>query len=107
MFSRSLARRLSLFVCLVLNDKCCLTCHFAQSHTVESLNLENTAWNNTVLASGSIVGFVVYTGADTRSVMNTSKPETKVSRHFVARVVAPQPWDRPIDVGQFAVVGML
>ena len=35
-------------------------------------------WANTVLAAGSAVGFVVYTGSETRAVMNTSHPETKV-----------------------------
>lgn len=33
---------------------------------------------NTVLASGTAIGFVIYTGKDTRAVMNTSHPETKV-----------------------------
>jgi len=45
--------------------------------TIEPLSLENTVWNNTVLASGTIIGLVVYTGSETRSVMNTTKPETK------------------------------
>jgi phospholipid-translocating ATPase len=31
-----------------------------------------------VLAAGSAVGFVIYTGAETRAVMNTSHPGTKV-----------------------------
>ncbi|CAK8680764.1 unnamed protein product [Clavelina lepadiformis] len=44
----------------------------------ESLNVENTMWANTVLASGSVVAVVVYTGRDTRSVMNQSHPSTKV-----------------------------
>ncbi len=35
-------------------------------------------WSNTVLAAGNAVGFIVYTGAETRAVMNTSHPETKV-----------------------------
>ena len=35
-------------------------------------------WSTTVLASGSSVGVVVYTGQDTRSVMNTSKPISKI-----------------------------
>ncbi len=35
-------------------------------------------WANTVLASGSAVGVVVYTGRETRSVMNTTLPESKV-----------------------------
>jgi phospholipid-translocating ATPase len=55
-------------------------------------------WANTVLAAGSAVGFVVYTGSETRAVMNTSHPETKVGLldleinrlakvdpHFIAR----------------------
>ncbi|KAL5520334.1 hypothetical protein ACEPAG_9548 [Sanghuangporus baumii] len=44
---------------------------------VEPLTVENVLWSNTVLAAGSAVGFVVYTGAETRAVMNTSHPETK------------------------------
>ncbi|KAF8154287.1 protein transporter [Crassisporium funariophilum] len=46
--------------------------------TVSPLTVENVLWSNTVLAAGSAVGFVVYTGAETRAVMNTSHPETKV-----------------------------
>lgn len=44
---------------------------------VESLSVENTIWANTVVASGRIIGLVVYTGRETRSVMNTSAPATK------------------------------
>jgi len=44
----------------------------------DSLNIENTLWTNTVLASGSALGLVVYTGYETRSVMNTSKPKMKM-----------------------------
>ena len=46
--------------------------------TVEPLTAENMLWSNTVLAAGSAIGFVIYTGAETRAVMNTSHPETKV-----------------------------
>jgi len=46
--------------------------------TVEPLTAENMLWANTVLAAGSAIGFVVYTGAETRAVMNTSHPKTKV-----------------------------
>ncbi|KAG8970079.1 putative aminophospholipid-translocase [Tulasnella sp. 425] len=45
---------------------------------VEPLTAENVLWSNTVLAAGSAVGFVVYTGPETRAVMNTSHPETKI-----------------------------
>lgn len=40
--------------------------------------MENTLWANTVLAAGSAVGIVVYTGRETRSVMNNSMPRSKV-----------------------------
>ena len=45
----------------------------------ESLSVENTLWMNTVLASqGYVIALVVYTGSETRAVMNTSFPSTKV-----------------------------
>ena len=44
----------------------------------DSLNIENTAWSNTVVASSTAVGAVIYTGCETRSVMNTSKASMKV-----------------------------
>ena len=49
-----------------------------QVPTVEPLTAENMLWSNTVLAAGSAVGFVIYTGPETRAVMNTSHPQTKV-----------------------------
>ncbi|ORX34913.1 protein transporter [Kockovaella imperatae] len=42
------------------------------------LSVENVLWANTVLAAGSAVGMVVYTGKETRAVLNTSEPETKM-----------------------------
>ena len=42
------------------------------------LSVENVLWANTVLAAGSAVGLVVYTGKETRAVLNTSEPETKM-----------------------------
>lgn len=44
----------------------------------DPLGVENTLWANTVLASGTAVGVVIYTGSETRSVMNTSTPRSKV-----------------------------
>lgn len=44
----------------------------------ESLDLENTLWANTVVAAGTATGIVVYTGAETRSVMNNSQPRSKI-----------------------------
>ena len=46
--------------------------------SIEPLTVENVLWSNTVLAAGRAVGFVVYTGSETRAVMNTSHPGTKV-----------------------------
>eukprot|EP00761_Pharyngomonas_kirbyi_P013462 gb/GECH01013491.1/.p1 GENE.gb/GECH01013491.1/~~gb/GECH01013491.1/.p1 ORF type:complete len:1089 (+),score=243.03 gb/GECH01013491.1/:1-3267(+) len=47
---------------------------------VESLSLENTIWSNTVVASGNIIGLIVYTGRETRAVMNASSPSSKVGK---------------------------
>ncbi|KAK2460436.1 hypothetical protein APHAL10511_007601 [Amanita phalloides] len=46
--------------------------------SVSPLTAENVLWSNTVLAAGSAICFVIYTGAETRAVMNTSHPGTKV-----------------------------
>ena len=40
--------------------------------------MENTVWANTVVASGRLVGLVVYTGSETRAAMNNSTPRSKV-----------------------------
>ncbi|XP_025051217.1 probable phospholipid-transporting ATPase IIB [Alligator sinensis] len=47
----------------------------------ESLSIENTLWASTVVASGTVIGVVIYTGKETRSVMNTSNPKNKVGWH--------------------------
>lgn len=44
----------------------------------EPLNVEHTLWMNTVVASGIALGVVIYTGRDTRAVMNTSSPKDKM-----------------------------
>ncbi|WFD31526.1 P-type phospholipid transporter [Malassezia sp. CBS 17886] len=49
-----------------------------QQPQVWPLSMENVLWANTVLAAGRAIGFVVYTGRETRAVMNTSHPRTKV-----------------------------
>ncbi|KAK3086037.1 hypothetical protein FSP39_012460 [Pinctada imbricata] len=51
---------------------------FDEDQIEESLSIENTLWSNTVVASGSALGVVVYTGGETRCVMNTSQPQSKV-----------------------------
>ncbi|EEB12761.1 cation-transporting ATPase, putative [Pediculus humanus corporis] len=48
-------------------------------HRVEiSLDIENTLWGNTVIANGTALGVVIYTGSETRSVINNSQPRSKV-----------------------------
>ncbi|XP_043462367.1 probable phospholipid-transporting ATPase IIA isoform X2 [Leptopilina heterotoma] len=44
----------------------------------ESLGVDNTLWANTAIASGSALGVVVYTGQETRSLMNHSAPRSKI-----------------------------
>jgi phospholipid-translocating ATPase len=43
----------------------------------EPLTVENVLWSGTVVATGETVCCVIYTGSDTRMVMNTSKPRSK------------------------------
>lgn len=45
----------------------------------EPLDLDNTMWADTVLASqGFIIGLIVYTGKDTRAQMNSKLPSSKM-----------------------------
>lgn len=51
----------------------------APTTSTTPLTVENLLWANTVLASSfPVLGFVIYTGPETRAVMNTSRPESKV-----------------------------
>jgi phospholipid-translocating ATPase len=53
----------------------------SESVQKEGLSLENTLWANTVLAStGYILGVVVYTGKETRSMMNAREANTKIGK---------------------------
>lgn len=44
---------------------------------VYPISLENMLWMNTVLASGYAMCCVVYTGKETRAILNTTRPKTK------------------------------
>ena len=44
----------------------------------EPLSIENTMWSNTIVASGTALGVVIYTGSECRAVMNNSKPRSKI-----------------------------
>ncbi|TGZ60463.1 hypothetical protein CRM22_008504 [Opisthorchis felineus] len=48
--------------------------------TEVSLNLDHTLWSNTVLATGSAIGLVIYTGNETRAVMNSNRARTKMGK---------------------------
>ena len=43
----------------------------------EGLGLDHTLWASTVLTKGTIYGLVLYTGKETRSVMNSNKAVPK------------------------------
>ena len=51
--------------------------------TEEPLNIENTMWANTVVANGTALGAVIYTGRETRSSMNTSDAPSKVLYYYI------------------------
>lgn len=46
-------------------------------HTPEGLNVNNALWCSCTVASGNVVGVVVYTGTDTRSAMNMEQSPVK------------------------------
>nr|VZI44521.1 unnamed protein product [Spirometra erinaceieuropaei] len=50
------------------------------AETESSLSVDQTLWSGTVLATGTAVGIVIYTGCETRAVMNSSKAHTKMGR---------------------------
>lgn len=42
------------------------------------LSVENTMWMNTILATGQVLGMVIYTGGENRAILNTAKPKMKL-----------------------------
>ena len=51
---------------------------FSFNYSDYSVSIENTLWANTVVASGTAIGLVVYTGPETRSMINNLEPRSKV-----------------------------
>ncbi|KAK6616842.1 ATP synthase subunit 9 [Polyplax serrata] len=49
-----------------------------ENHAEISLDIENTLWGNTVIANGTALGVVIYTGCETRTVINNSQPRSKI-----------------------------
>ncbi|XP_034823898.1 probable phospholipid-transporting ATPase IIB [Maniola hyperantus] len=56
------------------------TCTRLDEEETDSLDIENTLWSGSVVASGQATGLVIYTGSETRSVMNNATPRSKVGR---------------------------
>ncbi|CAG5026950.1 unnamed protein product [Parnassius apollo] len=56
------------------------TCTCLDEEESDSLDIENTLWSGCVVASGQATGLVIYTGTETRSVMNNAVPRSKVGR---------------------------
>ncbi|CAB3221059.1 unnamed protein product [Arctia plantaginis] len=56
------------------------TCTRSDEEESDSLEIENTLWSGCVVASGQATGLVIYTGSETRSVMNNATPRSKVGR---------------------------
>ncbi len=56
-----------------------VTNHAASADSLEEpLGVENTIWANTVVASGTALGLVIYSGPECRAIMNNSAPRSKV-----------------------------
>lgn len=57
--------------------------HFRGTLSMEDnempLTIDNTMWANTVVATGSVDGMIIYTGKDTRMALNTNASRSKVS----------------------------
>eukprot|EP01006_Ploeotia_vitrea_P034800 TRINITY_DN65800_c6_g3_i1.p1 TRINITY_DN65800_c6_g3~~TRINITY_DN65800_c6_g3_i1.p1 ORF type:complete len:1115 (-),score=98.08 TRINITY_DN65800_c6_g3_i1:221-3409(-) len=52
----------------------------SSENETEGLNLENTLWCNTVVATGNCLAAVVYTGCDTRSALNATAAPAKMGK---------------------------
>lgn len=48
-----------------------------QENETFALTIDQTLWANTVLASGTAIGIVIYTGVETRQLLNTTKSGVK------------------------------
>ncbi len=53
---------------------------FFQNSSKEVLRLNNTVWANMKVASGEILGFVIYIGKETRLSLNSKNPTSKYGK---------------------------
>ena len=63
---------------LIYNFQGVIQCKTEEGEKKEPLNLENTMWASTVVASKKVYGIVIYTGKETRAKMNSSSPKVKI-----------------------------
>ena len=63
---------------LIYNFQGVIQCKTEEGEKKEALNLENTMWASTVVASKKVIGIVIYTGKETRAKMNSSSPKVKI-----------------------------
>ena len=63
---------------LIYNFEGVITCQTGEGSKKEALNLENTMWASTVVASMKVIGIIIYTGKETRARMNSSSPKVKI-----------------------------
>ena len=63
---------------LIYNFQGVIQCKTEEGEKKEPLNLENTMWASTVVASQKVIGIVIYTGKETRAKMNSSSPKVKI-----------------------------
>ena len=63
---------------LIYNFQGIIQCKVGGANKKEPLNLENTMWASTVVASQGVIGIVCYTGKETRAKMNASSPKLKI-----------------------------
>ena len=63
---------------LIYNFEGVINCKDEEGSKREPLNLENTMWASTVVASLKVIGIVIYTGKETRARMNSSTTKVKI-----------------------------
>ena len=63
---------------LIYNFQGVIQCKSGEGEKKEPLNLENTMWASTVVASQRVIGIIIYTGKETRAKMNLSRPKVKI-----------------------------
>ncbi|KAH3760350.1 aminophospholipid-transporting P-type ATPase [Pelomyxa schiedti] len=64
----------------------------SHAHEEEPVTVDNVMWANTVLATGQVIGLVIYTGRETRTALNRNQPRAKAGQtemdiNFLSKVL--------------------